>query len=761
MVNNTNNLTIEIAIAWCLAWGDKLEPRVSRETLHHMREAMLSGNPVPEAVRSYVEQAQSLDQLSRPETQEQLKALAQEHSQLWNANVGLVYGGATKIKQYVFEASKLQDIRGASALLDRINLVDLPAFFHGDISERFQQCQRFATDCQRVRTDWLDQAHNFPGLSQALIPELIVYSTGGNILAFCPAAYGQQLASAIEKRYTEETLSANSCAVSETFRGLELQLGLLHDPIEQTPWLQWYQQHASHELVKAYYGEPEDNLTEQFQRRKSFNELVVKLAHRFNQRRSGYDPPGEMRPSRRYPAMFETHPYIRRDNTDKRSAVFQAEQLPNSPWLSEITARKRLVGQRTKREDLNNTWFRQAGFDWQPGEVESWVQRFKEFLDQNSERHDRYNRDRTELQEARSLREIANASNGFVAYIYADGNNMGGYIQKIKTAQAYQHFSEVVSKATEQSVYRALAEHLRPHCLHDIDDTETKGRDGQWVHPFEILTIGGDDVMLVVPANQALAITQTISTEFEQILLDLDPSLAVENSPGSSREIHRYCHEQAKAARCQLSMSTGVLVTAENTPIYYAERLANQLLKSAKKKAKQLKQEQGYCGGTVDLLVMKAVTMLSSKISEFRESGLVLGQSPKLKLYAAPYTLHEIGGLIATVKALKQAEFPRSQLYQIRSLLERGKHTAILNYRYFRVRLTKDKQALLQDDFEAAWCQPKNQQNGGNLAPWMSLKEKDGTTTYETIWRDLIDLYPFIDLQPSPTTTPDAEAEVR
>lgn len=39
-------------------------------------------------------------------------------------------------------------------------------------------------------------------------PELIIYATGGNILAFCPAAYIETLANAIEKRYTHETLTA-------------------------------------------------------------------------------------------------------------------------------------------------------------------------------------------------------------------------------------------------------------------------------------------------------------------------------------------------------------------------------------------------------------------------------------------------------------------------------------------------------------------------------------------------------------------------
>ncbi len=766
MVTDKNTLAIEVAIAWCLAWGDQLKPQVDRDTLYQMRQAMLSGESVPEVVRSYVEQARQLDQLDYPQSLNELKSLPETYPHLWQSKIGLVYGGATKIKQYVFEAAKLQDIRGASALLDRINLVDLPAFFHGEDSDRFEQCQRSPDYCQQVRDRSLGTADDSPGLAQALIPELIVYSTGGNILAFCPSAYVHQLANAIEKRYTEETLTANSCAVGDAFRFLELRFGLLKDPIEQTNWLEWYREKASNPLVEAYFGQPETDLAAQFERRKSFNELVGKLATRFNQRRSGHDWPDENRPSRRYPPMFETHPYVRRDTTDKRSAVRQipSSLLPNSPWLSEPTARKLLVGRKAKREDQRNDWFRQAGFSWEAGPVESWVQRYEKFLEDSPRLRTLYDPEELSLQEARSLREVGNASKGFVAYIYADGNNMGGFIKQITTAEVYQQFSDVVSEATEQSVYHALAEHLRPHCLHNIDDGETKGRDGQWIHPFEILTIGGDDVMLVVPANQALAIAKTISEEFERILLKLSAendllNLSLEMSAPPQQGIHRYRSAQAEVSQCQLSMSVGVLIAADDTPIYYAENLTNQLLKSAKKKAKALKDTLHYHGGTIDFLVMKSVTMLSSKVEEFRESGLVI--DGKLKLYGAPYTLHEIGGLLETAKALKAADFPRSQLYQIRSLLERGKHTAMLNYRYFRVRLATANQTLLQNSFEDAWCQPKDDQNGGNLAPWMSLRD-DAGTTYETIWRELVDLYPFID-EPdqTPATTTPATQEVR
>ncbi|BAU44927.1 type III-B CRISPR-associated protein Cas10/Cmr2 [Leptolyngbya sp. O-77] len=768
---------ITIAITWCLAWGNDREPQFPLSTLQQMVQALRAGQPdlVPSEVRFHLENARQLNQLDYPRTLTDLKAYTETHPQLWQSQIGLVYGGATKIKQYVFEAAKLPDIRGASALLDRINLVDLPAFFQAEQSSRFQQCQNEPAYCSQVR-EWLDQ--DFAGLSQALIPELIIYSTGGNILAFCPPAYVNDLANAIEKRYTQETLTANSCAVGDRFRLLELRFGRLNDPIEQTNWYEWYQQNRDRDLVKAYYGKPDGDAFEQFQSRKNFNELVTQLAIRFNQRRAGQDIPGEERPSRRYPPMFETHPYLRRDETERRSAVQQAKQLPGEPWFSDVLARKRIAGQKSKRDNQNTAWFDQETWldAWKPGTLTSWVSKFEDFLRDHPDltycQHPHYPDLEEKHREARSLREIGNASTptGFVAYIYADGNNMGGYIQKnIKTPEAYQSFSEAVSQATEHSVYRALAQHLSPHQLKGIDDTETQGRDGKWIHPFEILTIGGDDVLLIVPAHKALAIAQTLSEQFEQILLgdgepdqspspDLGEGFRVRDELQPQKDIHRYRPDRAPDSHCQLSMSVGVLITAEDTPIYYAEKLVSQLLKSAKKKAKQLKKDFKYYGGTIDFLVMKSVTMLSSSIEDFRKSGLVIEGKPKLKLYGAPYTLHEIGGLLKTAKALKEADFPRSQLYQIRSLLEQGKHTAILNYRYFRVRLDKEKQALLQEEFENAWCQPKDPNNSGNLAPWMSLLGEGGTT-YETIWRELVDLYPFTETGQAEQRHPPGQVE--
>lgn len=789
MTNSQHSITT--AISWCLAWGDEREPKFDIAILKQMRQALNDGKDVPEEVASLVEQVKELQGIDKDYFPPTLDELKSKYPELWNqtTRIGLVYGGATKIKQYVFEAAKLPDIRGASALLDRINLVDLPAFFSCEQHPDYPQCQRAEDYCKKVREDWLDKSENFPQLSKVLIPELIIYSTGGNILAFCPAAFIDDLANAIEKRYTEETLTANSCAVGAKFKPLEIRFGLLPDEINnETFWLEKYLKNLDNPLIKAYFDQPDTSKEQAFEERKTFNELAGKLASLFNQRRNGNTLPENDRSLRCYPPMFETHPYLRRDESDRRSALLQAksspdeetEGLPGDPWFSEASARKRVVGQIAKRDDASRKWYDQAGFEWESGEkaIESWVDKFEQYLHDTPHRY--YGKIRSEkihpscVKEARSVREIADASNppGFVAYIYADGNNMGGYIQKeIKNPEDYQSFSRDIFDATEKSVYAALTKHLQPHKLNPNLQLERRKTKEVWIHPFEILTIGGDDVMLIVPADKALAIAQTIGEEFENELLRRGDRYKSDKNY-NPQLVHRY---QGKGYQdkeppsgknqCKLSMSIGVLITAEDTPIYYAEKLTSQLLKSAKKYAKDLKK-QDYYSGTVDFLVMKAVTMISSNISEFRSQGLTKSglRQQKLKLYAAPYTLHELGGLLETAKALKTAEFPKSQLYQIRSLLERGKQTAMLNYRYFRVRLAQNSaQELLKKQFEEAWCKPKDPKNNGNLAPWMSLKEDkedaEEKVTYETIWRELVDLYPFIEKPQNQSTRSESQQQ--
>lgn len=750
---------ISIGIAWCLAWGEGEKPQYDLEILGQMREALVNGGEVPEEVSHIVNAVRELDKLEDakkfPKTLDELQELIKKNPLLWESKIGLVNGGATKIKQYLFEDSKLPDIRGASTRLDQINLFDLPTFFNQKLDNRY-------TLYSRKVKDWIQE--NYPQLTDALIPELIIYSCGGNILAFCPAAYIDDLANAIEKRYTERTITANSCAVGDSFRFLELRFGLLRENIQDTFWLEKYQEHYENEIVEGVFGEIDEisKLEDNFQNHKSFNELTTKLAILFNQRRAGNNT--RKRPSRCYPTMLETHPYLRRDETEKRLAITQATNLLNDPYLSEATAIKRQFGYKAKNGRIQEI----KGYEPEDIKIdlicENWIEKFEGFLESNTDLNNKYFSECTasKVKISESLTQLGKVGKGFIAHIYADGNNMGGYIQKIRTAKEYQKFSQDVDNATKYSVFQALADNLHPRQLQGItNDSKSRVENGDFIHPFEIITIGGDDVILIVPADKALEIAQAIGENFEKILLG---ELKIQEK-GKEIEIqgnyfdkdydgtnsHRYHSENnsPQKSQCKLSISSGVLITAYNTPIYYAESLTQQLMKSAKDYAKELqfKKEKEktnadrYYGGTVDLFTMKSVTMVSSSIKEFRDNALTkkIGATT-LKLYAAPFTLHELDGFLTSVKALKTADFPKSQLYQIRSFIAQGRRTASLNYYYFRSRLKQGK-TQLKEDFEKAWCDAKT--NGGNIAPWM-YESRFKDKYYETIWREMVDLYEFI-----------------
>ena len=366
--------SVTVALSWCLAWGANCQPQIDLPILKQMRQALLNDAEVPEETKTLVAQIQTLQNIGETDFPETIEQLEHDYPQLCQeqTKIGLVYGGATKIKQYVFESAKLPEISGASAFLDRINLVDLPAFF-GKGKKSISVSQ------------WLED--HCPDLPDALIPELIIYSTGGNILCFCPAAFIDDLANAIEKRYTYETLTANACAVGDRFKLLEFRFGLLKEPINQTFWLNEYRQNIDNPIIEASFGtvdsQNETELKKNFKNRKSFNQLTTKLASMFNRRRSGNKT--QNRPSRSYPPMFETHPYLIRDGSDRRSSIAQINELPNQPHFSESSIRKNIIGKIAKREVFQNNlpdWFTSLELKWHPREttIDSWVVKFEEYL---------------------------------------------------------------------------------------------------------------------------------------------------------------------------------------------------------------------------------------------------------------------------------------------------------------------------------------------------------------------------------------------
>lgn len=643
-----------------------------------------------------------------------------QYSHLKVRQVGLVSGGATKIKSYVFESAKLPEIRGASTLLDRINIHDLPALLG---KRNLEDPAR----SKRIQQDFKERTEH-----SLCAPECVVYAAGGDSLIFTPASAVHEVADEIERIYSSETLLANSVAVGEKFDLLELQYGLKPEQfwIEEFKEVVKNEETDSYRIVKNYFG---GTNKKDFFDKKSFGELATKLAAAKFKRREGNQMPCRQT-VRDLPAFVERQPYVQTCNSCDRRPVLSCK-IPMDRKLCEVCLRKYVTGRASKKQPKSNELFPfTESLGWEPANrgkqgyylLTDWVSLFHQYAPKCGQEPDGPN----------DLSDIAKASKGFIAFIYADGNNMGGYLETIQTPAQYRQFSERVFLAMQEATFKAL-DKLEPIWVKDIkDDSE------RYVFPFEIISIGGDDLILIVPGDKALEIAHEIGVNFDKVFM----SHAIYEKAKCPSKAQRYQSQEWKntsdSKLPQFSMSLGLVIANEHTPIAFMEDLAGSLLKSAKTRAKTLKKPDiGYSGGTVDFISLKSLSMITSDLSDFQK--MFYKTDKKNSLTMRPFTLHELSGFIQTIKAFKKGKFPRSQLYQLKKSLRDGRYTSTLEYLYFRSRLDADNQGIIRKELEQNWQGKTDAMNGPG--PWYLKLQKSGDKKcYETLLLDLIEVYDFI-----------------
>lgn len=662
-------------------------------------------------------------------SREQLKTLNQQ----LNAHprrLALVHGGATKIKGYVFEAPKLPEIRGASALLDWVGEQQIHQIWHAALPQKNRDA---------------NQPHPY-----------IIYASGGSFLAFAPCDKAQELATKVERAYTEHTLTANSVAVAACFDLLEIRFGRLFNG-EATDTFYWIEdflqdckdEHKWNEL-KSYYYHPKDKendksdavLKQRFFNRKTFGELVTVLATMFHRRRDERASHGEPRCLPHY----ELIPWaVKCQSSDVRPAVINAHIGSDTRQLSEASARKLAVGRLVKGADVGG--LEKMLKPWQlPQDLrqKSWESRWQTFLEHHAQSHYATKLANSQVKPASDLSSIGAASkpSRYIGLIYADGNNIGRLMATLNTPEIYHKVSRALSEVAEQAVFTALAQHLEP----------VNG-----VHPFEILTIGGDDLFIIVPGDKAFDIALMIGQHFEEQLTTRLDNLAQTynlsiSPPKSTSKYLRYNPSNATTPFLPLvGLSAGVLIAQENTPFFFLRDLVEELLKKAKKLAKQ-NADKGFFGGAIDFMVLKSIGMVSDNIDAFRAEALQDYPHSPRRLTARPYMWAEFAGLLTSIRALKQANAPRSQLYRIQRVLLRNRTAGIfdsaMEYLYTRSRL-RDISTVLIDHIEHPWHWPSTSApQRVCVPPWSSRPYPDDKQPknhqYETIWPDLLEAYDFV-----------------
>jgi CRISPR-associated protein Cmr2 len=362
---------------------------------------------------------------------------------------------------------------------------------------------------------------------------------------------------------------------------------------------------------------------------------------------------------------------------------------------------------------------------------------------------------------AKDVGEIGAASTGYIGMIYADGNNVGRLIATLQTPATYQQVSALLADAATNAVFDALAEYLEPA---RISSVKNQRQIEEYVHPFEILTIGGDDLLLIVPGNRAFDIALRVALLFEQDLANKLPAITGDApAPPHDRAARYSGDDQHGFTRYVpvIGLSAGVVIAQESAPIFFLRGLVDELLKNAKQLAKDRKRATGDLGGAIDFMVMKSITMVTDKIVPFRAAALgdhsrqKVRAEPMRRLTARPYTWNEFAGLLAAIREFQAAKLPRSQLYRLRGVLqeaiEGGITASVMEYLYTRTRLRQGGDTM-QTQIEHLWraaagAKPQRL----TIGPWLPYTEYDQRKTSrldhddrETIWADLLEAYEMV-----------------
>lgn len=232
---------------------------------------------------------------------------------------------------------------------------------------------------------------------------------------------------------------------------------------------------------------------------------------------------------------------------------------------------------------------------------------------------------------------VDTARRKYLAFLYADGNDIGDLLTKARTKEQYQMFSRALQEGTQCALFGAL---------HSVCGKALQ-QEKHW--PFEIINIGGDDVTLLIQAGYAWEVAVEFLERFE-----------TETQRGRQGQFQQ-----------KITASCGIVITDVGYPMRYLELLTSGSLKRAKRMAKETSEPQSV----VDFLWLP-----NPIVSERVEPLTSYYQGEGRNLTARPYSLEQAKRLVTLVQ--QASEWPRSQRYQWGEALERNVWVSISTIYY-------------------------------------------------------------------------------
>ncbi len=397
----------------------------------------------------------------------------------------LILGDVDKVKSYVFETSKLPEIRGASEILNELNYDELKNIF-----------------------------------KELLSIECLIYQGGGSFLAIAPEKLADDIINKIQNIYLTKTKIATiSCVKSKTLEFFELIRG--NPPYDNEGIKKLNGIGLGKWLLESQFGKDSTLNKGEWFNKKGFGELVSNLSSdlRYKKNKKECIP------------FYEAISIGERCKSCGKHVAIDKILIPDGTRepICEICNIKR---DRGKGEKIR---FLESFIEWvkinKNLDFNQIISKFPENLDELSKNFD-YK----------------------IAFIYADGNNIGSLLTKARSPANYRRLSEILKKGTENSLFGALFKTFSEENLNEFPKL-----------PFEIINLGGDDISLIIAAPFSFDFSVNFMKLFEENMHDLTRILGL----GSINKV---------------TVSLGLVICKSTYPIYFAEKIGESLLRAAKRR---------------------------------------------------------------------------------------------------------------------------------------------------------------------------------
>ncbi|NLX99915.1 MAG: hypothetical protein GXY83_27775 [Rhodopirellula sp.] len=245
----------------------------------------------------------------------------------------------------------------------------------------------------------------------------------------------------------------------------------------------------------------------------------------------------------------------------------------------------------------------------------------------------------------------ASERSGYIGLVYADGNAMGRLVQELDAAETCQSFSDLVDSSIRNACFHALEAVLKS----EVDAIRRSVASGLRPKPVpaDILLLGGDDLMVVLPADRALSFALTISEHFERLTQE-----AIAKQSGACRKFF-----QDRLKDRGLTISCGVAVGRANYPFYLLLNLAEELLQNAKRAGHAARQKEDLYAMPSFLDFHVVAGAASHELKHVREDDYFTETKQSRTL--RPLSHGQLLALQQAVAQLRSVRFPRSKLHDL------------------------------------------------------------------------------------------------